>query len=151
LIELNQKEIVDLMISKMKRLGTHTSGTYNKQDPTHFEKGDAAVSIQYGYQVDDEAESCPGPENIKIHWEDCTWGIDFTFETSCGKDTGYFDRGIGECSASKWLYCSDDFFKVFKDVLLHSKDESYFTYEEETYSDPDEEHFKRAFNTGMGH
>lgn len=125
MIELKQKDIVDLMIDKLKRLGTHKSGTYNKQDPTHFEKGNAAVAVQYGYRVDDEA-CCPGPENIKIHWEDCTWGIDFTLETSVGRDTGYFDRGIGECSASKWLHCSDDFLQIFKDILLNGQDEDYF-------------------------
>ncbi len=42
-------------------IGMDSSGTYNAQDPTHFEKGTLELS-----------------NGVTLHYNDCTWGIELT-------------------------------------------------------------------------
>lgn len=52
---------LNVIYELIERIPIHQKGTYNKMDPTHFEKGEL-VTPAY---------------RIKLH--DCTWGVELTF------------------------------------------------------------------------
>lgn len=136
-IELSQRDMVNLMIDHIKECGKHNSGTYNKGDPTHYEKGEARLEIMYGYSLPksfaiegcnhttqelpcdnckgmDPGQNCPDPELITASFCDCTWGVEFKFYTSQGVLEGYYDN-----QDKKWMRVKKQklFKRVFKDAL----------------------------------
>jgi hypothetical protein len=117
-------------MSGMPEASVH-KGTYNKADPTHFEKGDAEIGIEHGFTAIEE-DSCPPwpePENVSVHWHDCTWGIRFTFGTSIGQEDGYWARPICGCNG-EWNNCSEKFEEVFTRLLLFGQPKDFWIAEE---------------------
>ena len=118
-IDLQQSEFCRMMVQRIKDQGHWTEGTYNRQDPTKYERGSATIDVEYGYTLSapdheiGEPGGYPLEETIEISFVDSTWGVEFEFRTSIGKVEGYFDRGDKE-----WCRCHPRFFEVFKDILL---------------------------------
>lgn len=67
--EVPESVLVELFIEKMKRLGNAESGTYNRQDPTHWEK------IEVQLYLDNGEEMHP----IDIVIKDMTWITTISF------------------------------------------------------------------------
>lgn len=110
-INFKQSELCAMMMAKIMTLGEWDEGTYNRQDPTHYARGKAAIHLQCGYQhVDD---GYPEEETVDARFNDVTWGVEFQFHTSLGTIDGYFDRDTEE-----WCRCHPRFFEVFKDLML---------------------------------
>lgn len=139
MIELTQNEIVDLFVEKMKLHGPSTTGTYDKADPTHFEKGTATIGMGDGFEpindndfvdVDEHGAHVsryePGPENIKVQWNDVTWGVQFKITTSAGVEEGYWSRSI-HGSKGRWTRATDNFFSVFKRIFVEGQDENFWS------------------------
>jgi hypothetical protein len=131
MIELNQNNIVDLMIDKIKQNGPSRHGTYNEADPTAFEKGSAVFGLEGGYTLepyDDETQQAggyPNPENVECRFHDVTWGVTFEFVTSLGTEKGYWGRPIMGCDG-QWTQITDRFFEVFKDILLCGREKDFW-------------------------
>lgn len=134
-ITLLQSDIVALMMNK---IGTSTTGTYNRADPTAYAKGSAKFELMYGYSfgkqpgpecsmacVENPCEKCdqadiPTPEVIKASFHDVTWGVEFVFETSVGVLRAYFSRNdFGEKNpdGGKWIARKGTTLKKFKRVF----------------------------------
>ena len=143
MIELTQNEIVDLFVEKMKLHGPSTTGTYNKADPTHFEKGTATIGLvmiafrtslidgdDSFIDVDESGSHVsryePGPENVKVHWHDVTWGVEFEITTSAGVEKAYWSRPAHGCKG-EWLRVSENFFSAFKLILIEGQDEDFWS------------------------
>lgn len=121
MIQLFQCDLVDMLITKVKAAGSWRSGTYNRADPTHYEKGKADF-----YVGDEPIGICPesgGQEYahviLRVEFYDCTWGVDFKFIYSVGEEgrkdevsKAYFDRD------GKWLRIDGEFFRDFRNALL---------------------------------
>ena len=134
MIELSQDQIVNLFIEKMKMMGPSKSGVYNDADPTHYEKGHAKIGMGYGFtetQDEDEPIMCgyPMPENVLVHWHDVTWGVEFEITTSVGVEKAYWSRPMFG-SPGSWARLTENFFKVFKRVLLEGQDQDFWIAEE---------------------
>lgn len=131
MIELTQDQIVELFIEKMRLHGPSNTGTYNKADPTHYEKGTAKIGLAYGFcDTFDEEEPImsgyPAPENVTVNWHDVTWGVEFGIITSIGVQKGYWSRPImGD--EPKWLRTTDKFFEVFKRILIEGQEEDFWS------------------------
>ena len=54
--------LVKLLENLVDRIGVDESGTYNRQDPTHYEKGTATFDVH--------------GKMLRIHFNDCTWGVE---------------------------------------------------------------------------
>jgi hypothetical protein len=140
MIKFKQGEFVDLFRDKMRGLISSRTGTYNKADPTHFEKmsGELWVINGYGeYFMEDENgmvlhDSKPIPEEpppikVKIEIHDCTWGVEFKFTTDIGECGAYWSRNFGSADHEKnpeggeWLRVTGNFFDVFKDLLVEGQ------------------------------
>jgi len=125
-VELSQDNIVDLFIEKMKSHGSSHSGTYNKADPTHYEKGEAEIGFMYGFTAGEEDMcGCPGPENVKINWHDVTWGIEFEITTSGSIEKGYWSRPMFG-SKGVWYRTTENFLEVFKRILLEGEQKDFW-------------------------
>lgn len=129
MINLTQNEIVDLFIKKIKVNGSTKTGTYNKQDPTCFEETREVLWLEYGYTLsepDEESDSFwryPITESIRIKVQNITWGIEFSFETSVGRETAYWSHEPNT-EGGEWVRVTDKFFKVMKDLLLSGTQKS---------------------------
>lgn len=139
MIKLTQNEIVDLFVDKMKLHGPSNSGTYNKADPTHYEKGTATLGLANGFKpIDDDdfvdvddsgahvSRHGPGPENVTVHWHDVTWGVEFEITTSAGVEKAYWSRPVHGCEG-EWLRTGENFFVVFKRILIEGQDEDFWS------------------------
>lgn len=137
MIELTQGQLVDLFVEKLKAHGPSTTGTYNKADPTHFEKGEAEFAIEVSW-VKDRGQSnmrqIPEPEDIEVIWHDCTWGIEFTINVPSIKEpvTAYWSREFGN-GKSHWKQAHPKFFKVVQDIIVCGHPKGYF--EEQQHAD----------------
>lgn len=126
--EMANRDWVEVMKEKIRSCGQFTSGTYNPADPTHYEKGWAEITMESGYTMStpDAETGDPGgmplPEMVKASFHDCTWGVDFDFDTTAGRVSGYYNRAFGRDGAGEWQSCDALFFKVFKDVLTEVSD-----------------------------
>ena len=121
MIELTQNQIVDLFHEKLKATaGNCRTGTYNKADPTHFERGVTDFGIPYTIGANDELDG-PEPENISVEWNDVTWGVEYTIAVPSIPEPvgGYWSREFG-VDESHWVRCHERFFEVAKAILLHS-------------------------------
>ena len=132
MITLTQRELVQLMVEKIKSNGTSTTGTYNKlHDATHFEKGHA-----------DFASDSYDPEAVLVEasFYDNTWGIDFKF-TIHANDSGRY--GVSEeCSAyfdiesKEWSMVKGTFFETFKIIMMAGSWEAFLEEEMDGGIDP---------------
>lgn len=141
-IKLTQHQIVGLMMEHIRANGKSKSGTYNKADPTHYERASAKFEMAYGYTMmksnpsevcthtwsEPKCESClplndePASEVVEAKFHDCTWGVEFEFNTSIGTLQAYFDRD------GKWIprvpkgrskkVVEKQFERVFMDMLF---------------------------------
>lgn len=123
MIELTQCQIVDLFQEKLRKNGSSKTGTYNKADPTHFEKGVAKFGMPFSLNPDGLNQlDGPTPENIEVEWHDCTWGVEFTINVPSipYPVKGRWSRSFGG-GDSEW---ADDtlpiFFTIVKDIILQS-------------------------------
>ena len=132
MIALTQRELVRLLVEKIKSNGTSTTGTYNKlHDATHFEKGHA----------DFASDDCdPEAVLIEASFYDNTWGIDFKFTIHSNASGGY---GVAEeCSAyfdndaQVWAAVDGDFFKIIKSVMMAKPWKLFLEEEGEDRTDP---------------
>lgn len=136
MIELKQDNIVDLMMDKIKQNGSSRHGTYNAADPTHYEKGSAVFGVEYGYtMIMEDEEGNPGhpypePENVKCSFHDVTWGVTFEFQTSIRLEKGYWSRPLFG-SSGEWTQITEQFFEVFKDVLLQGQEEDFWAMDDD--------------------
>ncbi len=140
LVELIVEKFVRYSIS-------YSEGVYNKQDPTQFEKRKCKIGMEIGFSparipTDGEIEKeefpelkayfemhkelgwenwtkdqAPDPENVIVHINDCTWGIEFRIITSTGEHEGYWSRERNK-EGGDWWRCSSDFFPVLKRLFL---------------------------------
>ena len=140
LIKLSQIEVAGLMKEKIRRFGEVKSGTYDRADPTAYERGSAEFWLLYGYtppksnpnhqcehdQDDPPCEGCktnpvdwcpPKPETVKAEFNDCTWGTLFKFHTSIGTIQGYIDHDCGGTNPT-WITHDEHFERVFRDILF---------------------------------
>lgn len=120
-IELTQCQIVDLFQERLREHGSVRTGTYNKADPTHYEKGKATFGMPWGYNPDFDPQYGPEPENIEVGWHDCTWCVDYTFHVPSLPEPvhGQWCRGF-DSSEFHWNRGNDFFFEIAKDILLHA-------------------------------
>jgi len=134
MIKFTQNQMVDLFCEYLKKKISTRTGTYNKADPTHYEKYSGELWILHGYEecwqedqdgipilhngekIPDE----PDPEKIKISVDDVTWGIEFKFETSQGTESGYWSREFYNRErypeGGEWMRTSKNFFRVLTDI-----------------------------------
>lgn len=133
MITLSQRDIVQLMIEKIRANGSWKEGTYNgQQDPTHFEKGFADFCGEEIEHLDPETNYATfTPTLIEASYVDNTWGFDFKFiihsedtQTKEEKVEAYFDNDSGT-----WSMGSGKFFKAFEKVLAA---ESWGSYHDNT-------------------
>ena len=121
MIVLTQNQIVDLLQEKLKATATNCkTGTYDKADPTHFEKGVTEFGIPYTLGPNDQLDG-PEPENISVEWNDVTWGIEYKIAVPSIPEPvgGYWAREFG-VDKSHWTRCHERFFDVVKAILLDS-------------------------------
>ena len=76
-----QKPFIKLVHRLLDRIGEDSSGTYNKQDPTHWSKGSIEVEVN-GIQYTIDAF-------------DCTWGTTIEIESENFKSKLYLSHGFG--------------------------------------------------------
>lgn len=140
MIKFTQSQIVDLFCEHMREMVSTRTGTYNKADPTHYEKYSGEIWILHGYsecwQEDYEGNPIlhngekvpdePEPEQIKISINDVTWGVEFEFETSRGTEGGYWSREIGNNEnfpeGGEWVRTTPHFFEVLTDLWQYGKE-----------------------------
>jgi hypothetical protein len=145
-IKLHQGDLVNLMTEHISQNGKSSRGTYNRADPTAYEKGEAKFELMYGYsqplsnpwpdcdhdQDDPPCKNCknndpihepPSPEVVTASYHDCTWGVRFTFRTSMGPISAYYDRPNRGDQDGEWVQVEQQgiegmFERVFKDILF---------------------------------
>ena len=84
--EIKHKFAIELVADILKCIPVEDSGTYNQQDPTHYEKGSIEVELKGIIW--------------KLETYDCTWGITLTINRMIPKytlehyqqSTGHFDN-----------------------------------------------------------
>lgn len=140
MIHFKQGELVDLFCEKMRSITSTRTGTYNRADPTHFEQYRGEVWVTHGYgeywitKADVAGYDCengdepfinsdgeklhdePPPVQVSIMMHDCTWGIEFEFETDAGKCGAYWSRESND-EGGEWVRVTGNFFEVFKDLF----------------------------------
>ena len=124
MIELSQNQLVDLLMEKLKDASEGwTSGTYDKADPTHFEKGTSKFGIPYTLGDEGELLDGPEPENISVDWNDVTWGIEFSIVVPSIRQPirAYWSREFGN-GKSHWTRCHEDFFRVVQAILTDAQE-----------------------------
>lgn len=118
IIQLSQKELVNILSKKIKEFGSTTSGTYDDRDPTHYEKSEADF---YVGSAPVKTTEYPGedylPEILRAQCCDSTWGVEFefTFVDAAGterKSSGYFN-----CIADEWYRVTGEFERDFVNAL----------------------------------
>lgn len=135
---LSEDNLVDIFVESMERFCKKSkSGTYDKGDPTYFKNMECEVFLTYGFteptqDPEDEfpeswyAGMPPEPETVKLQIDDITWGIEFTFETSVGIETGYWSRGNTpidfDGAGGEWCRCSENFKETFIRLFLHGEE-----------------------------
>lgn len=67
--EINHPAAVRLIQTLLEYIPIKTKGTYNRADPTHYEKGELEIEIVPGLKY-------------KLSFHDCTWGIELEIEKS---------------------------------------------------------------------
>lgn len=135
-IELYQVDLVEILIEKLKNCKDYksSSGVYNNQDPTAYEKHSGSVWLQYGFTIPQDEEegpynNFPHPEIIKVSVMNNTWGYDITIHTSAGIEMGYLD-------SEEWYRCTKDFLRALRKVLTEGKVEEPMMFH---HSDPYDE------------
>ncbi len=122
MIEIAQNELVDVIVARLKELavGEVKKGTYNRQDPTYFEKFRAIVGMWNGFRMvkeEDTGEEYPQPENVRVTVDDVTWGVELELITSVAVEKGYWSRPAGNLQG-EWCRCTPRFFEVMKRLWI---------------------------------
>jgi len=114
---IKQKFLIEKVEGIIERADEYASGTYNKNDPTHYSKS----TIQF--------------ENYEIHFNDCTWGVEITIyeETKEVASLYFTDNGrsrdeivIRENWEHKW-------FKLFDRIIAEVPVVERYQYEDDGY------------------
>ena len=122
-VGLDQCDIIDLFIEKLSWIGgEHKSFVANKADPTQVDTGEYTVWLDYGFSRDKENHDHPLSEAIKVHWMKFYAGIEFVFQSSIGRDIGYYEFGYTSVGhGDQWLRATKGFFNIFKRLLVDGK------------------------------
>ena len=137
MITFTQNQIVDIIVEKLTQFSTGSKkGTYDKSDPTCYEKHFCKIGMQYGFgPAVEEACGCPESENVEVEIHDVTWGIEFKINAPSGKHEGYWSRSFPPSNKSgfsgHWTRCSPDFLKVLKRLFLEGEEPQNFDDESE--------------------
>lgn len=116
-IELTQDDIVDAMVERFKTYSVEwRTGTYDRQDPTAFEKIKSKVFMYYGW-IGGGSCSAPESEVVEVEINDVTWGVEFRITNSTGVHEGYFSRNVAGITEGDWKRCSESFLEVLKRVF----------------------------------
>ena len=82
-MEITTGDLVEILVQMMRADSVHIEGTYNRQDPTQYERWQGAVYMPVGLgpMVVDEDDGYPYPPEaawylVDVH--DCTWGLTVT-------------------------------------------------------------------------
>jgi len=137
--EVTQNNLVDMFCLHIQSHGSEgPRGTYNKADPTHYEKWSATFGIEYGYtsipvpveQGGGEGIEYPEPENVKVLLHDVTWGVDIEIHTSVGIEKAYWSRPILG-SKGEWFRVTPNFFNRMRDIWFNGKEPDWWVAEEQ--------------------
>ena len=79
------------------------SGTYNRQDPTHFSKFKLVAWMDYGFGPSEEGGP-PAPETVCVTLSDMTWGTTVRLTSSAFDIEGYWDSADGSWQWVKFYY-----------------------------------------------
>lgn len=116
MINLLQKEIVNLFLAKIElHLISSKRGTYNKADPTEYQKGTAILGLSWK-EIDEGI-------NVEVKYNDVTWGVEIEMKVLEDKvmvQKGYFSWPCFDPGKDgEWMRTTEGFFDLFKNLLLH--------------------------------
>jgi len=137
-LELLQKDLIRLLIRRIRENGTTSSGTYNKADPTHYERG--KCSFYAGDSITGQCEETGyeeyEPNLLEVSFYDCTWGIEIECKLCLPNGVTEASSGYLDSDDGTWSRVEGEFFRDLRNALLCKTWAQMIEQEQECQMDP---------------
>jgi len=132
-LELSERQIMDLFVEKIARLGRQNTWVANVADPTEVTRTKSLVLMHYGFTVPKEEDwdkedgpydATPGPENVNVDITSSYIGHEVTIATDSEVYRGFYTPGLIK-NTGLWNVHSEhtdaEFISVIKRILLEGE------------------------------